>query len=94
MVDREGIQGGRRKAAEWSEGSRFHDPLPGRPYACDGAALQPRGREFRGHHEFVATYVSLLGALAATLDPPVTARRRTPRTPPVASSVNHVMSCR
>ncbi|GAA3256403.1 hypothetical protein JYA60_05520 [Sphingomonas yabuuchiae] len=37
-----------------------------------------RGREFRDHLEFVATYVALLGAPAAALDPRATActRRR------------------
>lgn len=43
---------------------------------------KPRGREFRDHHEFVTTYVGLLGAPAATLDPSVTARLRASRTSP------------
>lgn len=36
-----------------------------------------RGREFRDHLEFVTTYVALLGAPAAALDPKASARART-----------------
>jgi molybdopterin/thiamine biosynthesis adenylyltransferase len=35
---------------------------------------KPHGREFRDHHEFVVTYITLLGGPAAAIDPLVTAR--------------------
>lgn len=37
---------------------------------------KPHGREFHDHHEFVSTYVALLGAPAAAKDPLATARVR------------------
>ncbi len=37
---------------------------------------KPLGREFHDHHEFVVTYVALLGGPAAAIDPLVTARVR------------------
>lgn len=45
-----------------------------------------RGREFRDHLEFVATYVALLGAPAAALDPRATACTRR-RPSPMATDV-------
>ncbi len=49
--------------------------LPGRGLArmlCS----KPDGREFHDHHEFVATYIALLGGPAAAIDPLATARTR------------------
>lgn len=57
--------------------------LPGRPPALVACA-KPHGREFHDHREFVLTYVAILGAPVAAVDPAATARvhgRSTPIDP-------------
>lgn len=49
--------------------------LAGYPPAL-ALCCKPKGREYRDHHEFVTTYVTLLGAPTASLDPTATARVR------------------
>jgi len=42
---------------------------------------KPHGREFRDHHEFAATYVTVIGVPASLIDPTATARLYGPSVP-------------